>query len=98
MSASHIEQLIDRLGTVAGLIEGRKPDAEIQAALRNALTDCQRAAADSRGEPQALLRNFTQALQTWDRVWPQMGARAEFRLAVVREARQWASRLTKTAA
>jgi len=46
-------------------------------------------------EIQELLVQVQVRLAMWHRVWPRLGARREFRLAVARDAQEWANRLLK---
>jgi len=81
------------LEELAQAIESRRGDETVVRLLKDAHPACQQAAKAASGEPKTHLTNFLQALETWHRVWPQMGARPEFRQAVVREARAWANRV-----
>ena len=81
------------LEQLAQAVESRRGDEAVVVLLKEAHPACQDAAQHACGEPKTQLTNFLQALETWHRVWPQMGARPEFRQAVVREARAWANRV-----
>lgn len=89
-SADLLASLLER---AAQAIESRRGDDAVTHLLQEAQAACQGVAKQASGESQTHLTNFLQALKTWHRLWPQMGARPEFRQAVVREARAWASRV-----
>ena len=93
MTQTQRDQLIQGLLQLASAIERREPNRAIVAVLQANQIHCHGAIAEQAGPRQELLRHFIQALDTWAKVWPQMGAREEFRAAVAREARQWAARL-----
>lgn len=76
-----------RLIELSDAIEARRPDAAIIQALAQARARCA-------GEPALkALRELPTVLEAWQRVWPRLGARQDFRLAVAREARVWAEQL-----
>lgn len=87
---SPLAGLLDQL---AQSVEARRGDEAIVRLLKEAHAVCQDEARHASGEAGTHLTNFLQALETWHRVWPQMGARPEFRQAVVRESRAWANRV-----
>ena len=89
----HREALAKGLIELADAVEGGRPARVIAGLLADNEIACHGAIAEQTGAAQELLRHFIHALETWQRVWPQMGSREEFRMAVVREARQWSARL-----
>ena len=57
---------------------------------------CEQAAGRAgSGALNALLANVSTALRTWQDVWPRLGTQRDFRVAVAREARLWAKRLSE---
>lgn len=85
--------LASLLEQVAQAIESRRGDDAITRLLQDAHAACRDATKHATGEPKMHLTNFLQALDTWHRLWLQMGARPEFRQAVAREAHAWANRV-----
>ncbi len=84
-----------RFTALAASVEESRPDATLMARMRTTQTWCERAAAAERSATRRqLFTNVQQSLATWQQVWPRLGAQREFRLAVAREARQWAKRLS----
>ena len=79
---------------IAAWVEERKPQTALLARFEEVRALCEQAAARERS---ALLKgwlaNMSEALRTWQNVWPRLGTQQEFRLAVAREARLWGKRL-----
>ena len=94
-SAEPRSPLASLLEALAQAVESRRGHDVIARLLTDTHAACQDAAARASGEAKTHLTNFLQALETWHRLWPQMGARPEFQQAVVREARAWANRVRK---
>lgn len=79
---------------IASSIQERRSDATLAQLLSRAQTLCEQAAHVERSTTlTAMLMNLKTALETWERVWPRLGRRQEFRAAVAREARLWSHRL-----
>ena len=80
---------------IAACIEAGGSPSAVASALRTAWSACDRiASALSETDAKRRLVNVQQALQTWQRVWPRMGAQHDFRTAVIRESRLWAKTLS----
>jgi len=80
---------------LADQVDRRAPDATLLAAMQAVARSCARRAAQERSpERKRLLTDVQTALQTWQEVWPRLGRQPEFRLAVAREARGWATRFS----
>ena len=79
---------------IADAIEQRQPNQLVTEAFRAAQALCAEVTVH---EPDAaartLLTNVQTALETWQAVWPRLGAQQEFRQAVAREAGLWARKL-----
>lgn len=84
---------------IAEAIKARQSDGVLLKLFQEAQLMCRSAASHEQlAEPQRLLTNVQTALATWQDVWPRLGSRPEFRLAVVREARLWSKRFAQTEA
>ena len=89
-----LEQLKASCERIADCIEDRQPEAQITQALERTLAVCERSSANEQpSDVKTLVTHLKTAVETWYKVWPRLGRQAEFRLAVVREARVWARRL-----
>ena len=98
-AARRLQQIASSFGRVAACITQRQPPAHLAEALAQSQALCQWAApVEGSTEGKALLTNLQAALETWQQVWPRLGARKEFRLAVAREAGLWSRRLQAMAA
>ncbi len=93
MAAASLGDITAQFGALACAIEQRQPDAAIVSRIETLRGLCEQAGPTLAGEPRALLANLTTALRTWHDVWPRLGAQAEFRGAVVREANLWHKRV-----
>ena len=81
---------------IAACVEERKPQAALMGRFEETRALCEQAAARvGSGELNALLANVSTALRTWQDVWPRLGTQRDFRVAVAREARLWAKRLSE---
>lgn len=88
-------QVAERVAVIADGLEAHRDDAQVLQAIREARAVCERlAAAEGSATTQQLLKNLTVVFETWQQVWPRLGVQREFRLAVAREARLWAKRLS----
>ena len=91
-------QLASQFGRIAAAIEARQPDRFLSDALNTTQALCAAAAPGApSAEASTLLTNVQTALKTWRTVWPRLGARAEFRRAVTREATLWAKKFQSLA-
>lgn len=90
-------QLTTGLGAITTCLEEGRPDAELAELFVKAERLCESAAthAASREDLARILANVKTAVDTWQKVWPRLGQDKEFRLAVAREARLWAKRLSE---
>ena len=89
-------QVVAGCSAIAACVEERRPEAVLRERFEETRARCEQAAAGERAEDaQRLLTNVKTALETWQRVWPRLGHDREFRLAVAREARLWAKRLSE---
>jgi hypothetical protein len=80
---------------IASCVQERQPDRTLTALLAQTQLLCAEAAERERSaDLKRLLTNVGAALQTWQQVWPRLGTRDEFRLAVAREARLWSKRFS----
>ncbi len=94
-----LADVAEQFMAIAESIEARQPDEVLLKLFQEAQLICRLAAGHERlAEPQRLLTNVQTALATWQDVWPRLGSRPEFRLAVVREARLWSKRFAETGA
>lgn len=89
----------EQFAAVAACLEQRMPDEALMARIADATAQCRRIAAEAPdAAQQAILGNMATVFDTWQSVWPRLGAQPEFRQAVEREARLWAKRLPTLAA
>ncbi len=89
-----LEPLAQQFSVVAACIQERRRDADVTDAIDRAASLAQELSRTVKADrAQALSSNLKTALETWRTVWPRMGKRQEFRLAVAREAALWARRL-----
>ena len=90
-------QITTGLHAITTCLEEGRPDAELSKFLVDAQRLCDAAAtrASSREDLARVLTNVKTAVETWQNVWPRLGQDKEFRLAVAREARLWAKRLSE---
>ena len=95
-SAQPLSELAASLTALAASIQERRPAPVLMELLATTQRVCTRAADEERSTElkQLLSGNVGTALQTWRDVWPRLGSQAEFRTAVAREARLWATRLS----
>jgi len=83
---------------IAKAVEQRQPDLTVTEAIKAAQALCAEAAlAERRPTTRILLTNVQTALETWQTVWPRLGAQKEFRQAVAREAHLWSRKLGELA-
>jgi hypothetical protein len=76
---------------IAEAVEQQQAAHVVAEALTAAHASCVEAAAEEpHAEVRTLLTNVQTALETWQTVWPRLGAQKEFRQAVAREAHLWA--------
>ena len=79
---------------VADQVEKHGSPQAIEKLMAKLRQDCAGAAGRSASqEAKAVLGQVQQALDTWKSVWPRLGQQKEFRMAVVREARAWSTRM-----
>ena len=79
---------------IADAIEQRQSDRLVTEAVQAAQALCAETAAHaSDAAARTLFTNVQTALETWQAVWPRLGAQKEFRHAVAREAALWARKL-----
>ena len=92
-------QVTTGLSAITTCLEGDRPDTELAQLFVKAQRLCEAAAthAASREDLARILANVKTAVETWQKVWPRLGRDKEFRLAVAREARLWAKRLSELA-
>ena len=96
-SSERLSRLAAHLATIASHIQASRPETQLVELLGQAQRLCEAAAAQPRATSvKTLLANLTMALQTWQHMWPRLGAQSEFRLAVAREARLWSQRFAST--
>ena len=94
-----LEQLAAWLTAVASSSEAHHPDATVVELLGKIQSSCERAAVSGASDEQRQrLTQVQAATQTWQQVWPRLGAQRDFRLAVAREARIWSKRLVAPSA
>ena len=90
-----VQELAGRFAAIAVCIEGGEPSERLLTLLREAQAACEQAAdAAPQGELKDWLVNLRAATETWQQVWPRLGAQRDFRLAVAREARLWSKRFS----
>ena len=79
---------------IADAIEQRQSDRLVTETLETARVLCAETAAHaSDAAVRTLFTNVRTALETWQAVWPRLGAQKAFRQAVAREAGLWARKL-----
>ena len=79
---------------IADAIEQRVSDRLVTETLETAQALCAEATAHAPdAAARTLFTNVHTALETWQAVWPRLGAQKEFRQAVAREAGLWARKL-----
>lgn len=79
---------------IADAVEQQESDRVVTEALTAAHALCVTAAAHApTAQARTVLTNVQTALETWQTVWPRLGAQQEFRQAVAREAHFWARKL-----
>jgi len=94
-----LADVAEQFMAIAESIEAHQPAGTLLKLFQEAQLICRSAASHERlAEPQRLLTNVQTALATWQDVWPRLGSRLEFRLAVVREARLWSKRFAEAGA
>ena len=82
---------------IADAIEQHQSDRLVTETFETARTLCAETAAHtSDAAARTLFTNVQTALDTWQAVWPRLGAQKEFRHAVAREAALWARKLGQT--
>ena len=99
-ASQQLQRVASSFAAVAEAIESDRPPQQVQDLLSQARRMCAWAstpAAPANSQAKTLLRNLTTAVETWDTVWSRMGARREFRQAVVREAGLWSKKLLQLA-
>lgn len=94
---SDLSRLAAEFGRIAASIGGRQSADAVVEIVRATQVLCATASRSSSDDLSALLTNVQTALETWRAVWPRLGARAEFRQAVAREAGLWSRRLAELA-
>lgn len=85
--------LAEAFAALAEAVDARGSAVAIRTALERTHAMCE---ALSGQKPTAAVRQALEeaqiALRAWREVWPRLGAQHDFRAAVVREARGWATR------
>ncbi len=95
VAEDRVIQVAAGFAAIASCIEERGSDDALIERLRTTKVACEQAvAAERSAERKRLLTEVQPALETWRDVWPRLGTKREFRLAVTREARLWSKRFS----
>ena len=90
----HNGRLEAQFQRIVDAIEQRQSDQLVTETLETARALCAETATHaSDAAARTLFTNVRTALETWQAVWPRLGAQKEFRQAVAREAGLWARKL-----
>ena len=91
------QQLSDGLLALAEGIESRQASETIPLLLEHVQTVSEQVGRDAPASSKDLSGHITTATKAWYDVWPRLSKDRDFRLAIAREARGWAKRVTEYA-